>query len=346
MRKKLFGTLLACFLFLVLSFPVNAKSTISPSQIPGVGIPSINTAACSGTTVIKKNSIWHSGSLVKDVYIQYDAILAIDGDATIYGDVYVFGTLDVTGDLTITGNLYCLRSPLGNAGNYNFGIVKSSGLITVNNSLIMYDYYLLNGIPELNHNFTDWMISIKPSCKSFGLKTRACYDCSEAESSVLPKSDCEYGSWQNVTIPTCNKEGYQQSVCKICGNIKTRTLPVTNHAYQTWVTTKKPTIFKSGLKQRVCIHCGNIQKDTLNKLKAKVTLKYKTLKLKKGATSSKLKLKSKSKGDKVVSWTSSKKKVATVNKKTGKIAAKKRGTTYVTVKMKSGATAKCKVIIR
>ena len=50
-------------------------------------------------------------------------------------------------------------------------------------------------------------------------------------------------------------------------------------------------------------------------------------------------------GDQIASWSTSNKKVATVSK-SGKITAKKVGTAVVTITMKSGATAKCKVKVQ
>ena len=50
-------------------------------------------------------------------------------------------------------------------------------------------------------------------------------------------------------------------------------------------------------------------------------------------------------GDQIASWSASNKKVVTVSK-SGKITAKKVGTAVVTITMKSGATAKCKVKVQ
>ncbi len=50
--------------------------------------------------------------------------------------------------------------------------------------------------------------------------------------------------------------------------------------------------------------------------------------------------------DKVASYVSSNTKIATVNKKTGKVTGKKVGTTTITVTMKSGATATFKVKVQ
>lgn len=68
------------------------------------------------------------------------------------------------------------------------------------------------------------------------------------------------------------------------------------------------------------------------------------LQLKKSTTA--LKVKSKLATDSIVQWKSTNPKVAAVDKKTGKITAKKKGTTYVSVTMKSGAVAKCKISVQ
>ena len=59
-----------------------------------------------------------------------------------------------------------------------------------------------------------------------------------------------------------------------------------------------------------------------------------------------LKVKEKSVGDYVAYWSSSNKKIVTVNSRTGKITAKKTGNAVITVKMKSGATAKCQIKVQ
>ena len=51
-------------------------------------------------------------------------------------------------------------------------------------------------------------------------------------------------------------------------------------------------------------------------------------------------------GDKVEKWISSNPKVVYVNKKTGKITGKKIGTANITVIMKSGARATCKITVQ
>jgi hypothetical protein len=87
-------------------------------------------------------------------------------------------------------------------------------------------------------------------------------------------------------------------------------------------------------------------------LKVNVTVKTPSVKLNKTKISVKrkksttgLKIKKKLGTDSVEKWISSNKKVVTVSKN-GKIYGKKAGTAYVTVVMKSGAKARCKVQVK
>lgn len=103
---------------------------------------------------------------------------------------------------------------------------------------------------------------------------------------------------------------------------------------------KEATCQEEGIKSIHCTKCKTEEKRSIEKLEAKVKLNASSvpIQLKKSTTAIKIKIQAEE--DRVLSWTSSNKKIITVNKKTGKITAKKLGTAYVIVKMKSGATAK------
>lgn len=87
----------------------------------------------------------------------------------------------------------------------------------------------------------------------------------------------------------------------------------------------------------------DVKADLVQKPKVKLSVTKGKLQVKKSTTA--LKVSEKLPGDEVVEWTSSNKKVVTVNKN-GKITAKKVGTATITVIMKSGATANCKVTVQ
>lgn len=77
----------------------------------------------------------------------------------------------------------------------------------------------------------------------------------------------------------------------------------------------------------------------------KIVLSAKEVPLQEKKTTTKITVKSKIATDAIKRWSSSNKKVAIVSQK-GKITAKKTGTTLITVRMKSGAQASCKIKVQ
>ncbi|MBQ9156925.1 MAG: Ig-like domain-containing protein [Eubacterium sp.] len=113
-----------------------------------------------------------------------------------------------------------------------------------------------------------------------------------------------------------------------------------SHFWSDWETTKKATIFRTGTKERECYECGEVQKKTISKLNPFAKFPKKTYSLKVGKT---LKLKVKyASGDKVKKWKSAKSSIVTVDSK-GRLKGKKAGSTKVTVILKSGKKATCRV---
>ncbi|RHR37024.1 glycoside hydrolase family 25 protein [Eubacterium sp. AF19-12LB] len=118
------------------------------------------------------------------------------------------------------------------------------------------------------------------------------------------------------------------------------------HIYSQWVTTKSATIFAKGTKVRICSVCGKLQTKETKKLKptgklntTKVTLRFRR-------KYNRIRVSNLSAGDKVKSYKSSNKKIATVNKKGVIKAKKKKGKATITVNLKSGKKLKVKVTVR
>lgn len=118
------------------------------------------------------------------------------------------------------------------------------------------------------------------------------------------------------------------------------------HIYSQWVTTKSATIFAKGTKIRICSVCGKLQTKETAKLKptgklntTKVTLRFRR-------KYNRIRVSNLSTGDKVKSYKSSNKKIATVNKKGVITAKKKKGKATITVTLKSGKKLKVKVTVR
>ena len=160
---------------------------------------------------------------------------------------------------------------------------------------------------------------------------------------IFAEETCNHtwGSWIVENQPGCSQEGSKYRVCTKCDEGQNEDIPATGeHQWTSWVQSKAPTVKKSGLKKRECVKCDNVQTKEIAKLKPFVKLSKKTVKLKISNTY-KLKVKY-ANGDAVKQYKSKNKKIATVSKK-GKITGKKKGTTKITVVMKSGKKASCTV---
>lgn len=198
------------------------------------------------------------------------------------------------------------------------------------------------------HDFSsEWTVDTEPTCTVDGSRSHHCIYCnSKASSEILPATGHASDGWKVITPASCSKTGKKVVVCSKCNEtLATETLPTTAHTFSSWKTTKNATIFKSGQKKRTCVVCSKAESKKIAKLKATVKLNKSKVTLKVGNSCS-LKLKSKTKGDSVSSWISSNKKIVTVNRKTGTVKGVSKGTAYITLKMKSGCTAKCKVKVK
>lgn len=196
------------------------------------------------------------------------------------------------------------------------------------------------------HKWGDWQIEMEATCGDEGEEVRYCIVCDEPDYQTIPATGKhQWSKWEIDEKPDCVHSGLKYKECDTCGEYAEQKIPATRkHLWSKWKVSKKATALKKGQKTSSCKTCGKKKNAAIKKLKGKVSLQKKTITLKK-KNSCVLKIKKKTYGDKVLKWTSSKKSVATVNSK-GKITAKKKGTATITLKMKSGAKATCKVKVK
>lgn len=154
------------------------------------------------------------------------------------------------------------------------------------------------------------------------------------------------------TAATCTKAGQKSSHCTICGEVKegsVQTIPAVGHKFSAWKTTVKPTAVRYGKMTRTCSVCRKTETKTIAKLPAKIAVNVTSLQLKVRQSTNGVKVTRIAYGDRVVSWTSSNRSIATVAKKgaygsTIK-AGNKAGKAVITVKLASGKTAKIYVTV-
>ncbi len=196
------------------------------------------------------------------------------------------------------------------------------------------------------HIWSDWNYSDyddEPTCEHGGIETRYCFDCGEEETRTVPALSHTWSGWDDYVEATCGQGGTQIRYCYNCYEEQTRHTAATGaHEWYSWETVTASTVFKKGKAARECWVCGKVQTKALAKVKPFAKFGSKTYKVaKKKSLNLKKKLKF-GKGDKVVKWKSSNKKIATISSK-GVIKAKKKGTVKITAKLKSGKVATCKI---
>jgi len=142
---------------------------------------------------------------------------------------------------------------------------------------------------------------------------------------------------------SCEVEGLKLHVCSECGYYTEEIVPSTGHNMSV-TESIQPTVFEDGLQIETCSVCGKTQETSVNKLEPQLILVKKKITIKAGKTA-KIKVQSLSRGDSVTGFISKNKKIATVDKE-GKIKAKKAGKTTIVIKLASGYTGNCKVIVK
>ena len=206
-------------------------------------------------------------------------------------------------------------------------------------------------IPALKHSFGDWKVTKEATCTEEGKQERTCTreGCEVKETATIAKLAHTY-AWVTDKEATCGAAGSRRQECTVCKETgKTETIPATGkHSFGGWKVTKAATVAAEGVKERTCEVCGAKETASIARVKGPVTLNVpvnKTLPMKMKQTFQ-AKASGLAKGDKVVSWTSSNKAVATVSG-SGKITAqKKAGSAQITVKLASGTTVKFTVKVQ
>lgn len=198
-------------------------------------------------------------------------------------------------------------------------------------------------IPATGHQWGDWEVARKPTCGEVGSEGRECSICHKIEWREIPATgEHQWEDWDFYYKPTCIDAGSKYRDCAICYEEEEQEIPATGeHDWDEWEVTKRATALSEGKQSRYCNNCDETEQKTTPKLKAKITLEEKSATLE-GGKNHKIKIKSKTYGDKVKKWTSSNKKVATVDSH-GKVTGKQSGTATITLKMKSGVQATCKI---
>lgn len=192
-----------------------------------------------------------------------------------------------------------------------------------------------------DHTFDAGKVTKEATCKEAGVKTYTCTVCGFEKTEAIPKTENHTFDAGKVTKEATYKEaGEKVYTCTVCGFQKTEVIPVIAHDHDfTWTVVSQATVFAAEKQEGICSICGEKQtRDNGTALAATIKLNVETLPLQKKQTTKKVTV-TMANGDSVVSWKSSNKKIATVDKNGVIKAGNKKGTAKITVTLKSGKTA-------
>lgn len=199
------------------------------------------------------------------------------------------------------------------------------------------------------HTYGDGKIITAATCKAEGKKEYNCLVCGYTKTETIPKtSQHSYDAGTITKQATYTAAGEKVYTCTVCGATRTEVIPMLTHDHNfTWTVISKATVFAPEKQEGICSICGAKQsRDNGSKLTATMKLNVTSIKLQKKQTTTKVKATGLANGDSVKSWTSSNKKIVTVDKN-GKIkAGKKTGSAKITITLKSGKKATLKVKVQ
>ena len=109
---------------------------------------------------------------------------------------------------------------------------------------------------HLEHNWSDWKVTVEPSCTAKGSRTKTCEVCGETVTEELPALDHSWGEWKDVTEPDCVNAGSRTHVCTVCGETVTEVLPALGHSWGEWKDVTEPDCVNAGSHTHVCTVCG------------------------------------------------------------------------------------------
>ena len=170
-----------------------------------------------------------------------------------------------------------------------------------------------------------------------------------ADADKLTKRNHVQHMWDEGIVTkkaTCKNTGEKTYTCTVCKETKTETIAKTNDHKYTWKTTAKATVFAPAKQQGKCSVCGKtVTRNYGKKLTATIRLNATSIRLQQRRSTNKIKV-TMANGDSVKSWTSSNRRIATVNNKGVITAGRQNGTARITVTLKSGKKASLNVKVQ
>lgn len=154
---------------------------------------------------------------------------------------------------------------------------------------------------------------------------------------AIVEKDHQWNEWQEIKAATYKEAGTQQRKCNICGKTENKEiakLTCTNHVWSNWTTVQEPSESQEGIQQRICSNCGATESSSIPKLEISYSILPSGITIDRGKYMTLIPDSSDPSWKGVIKYSTSNKKVATVDK-SGKVKAISAGKSKITVKSAS-----------
>lgn len=195
-------------------------------------------------------------------------------------------------------------------------------------------------------------VTKESTCEEAGERTYTCKYCGSSYTEEIPATDHEYDAGKVTKAATCTEAGVRTYTCVHCGKTYTEAIPAAGHQWSSWTTVAEATVFTAETQQRSCAVCHTAETRTVgSKLSGTISLNASSLVLQVKQKTTALKVSGMAAGDYVASVTSGNTKLLKVTRfsKEGTVtlkAAKKTGSTKLTIKLASGTEKTIRVKIQ
>ena len=203
-------------------------------------------------------------------------------------------------------------------------------------------------IPAAGHKAGKWTVTKEATCLEAGIRSQICSVCKAAiAAQTIPAAGHTAGDWTVTLEASCTQTGTRCRFCTECkALLESQTIQALGHDWGEYRVTKKATALKTGTQTRTCSRCRASQQESVPKLTPYIKVSATSILLKKGQSTSVLKVTGMASGDKVKSWKSSNTKIVKVSSKGKLTAQKKTGKATVTVTLQSGIKKKVTVKVQ
>ena len=121
-------------------------------------------------------------------------------------------------------------------------------------------------IDKLPHNYSNWAVTLEPSCTKAGKKEKVCGMCGGKLEEVIPATGHSLVN-DPAEAPTCTEKGKTAGKhCSVCGAIveAQEEIPATGHSWESFYTTDIPASYTAeGSESIHCAVCDAIREDSV-----------------------------------------------------------------------------------